>query len=168
MNVSLSSKGWLTRRLWACSDLFVPGVFSFATRTFPLGTADALNRGRPDPQEGAEDFASHAVTPVADKATRYFYILGARRRGDETTYNAADVALTERAFAEDKMMIEAQQRNIDSMPGYRFRSTTADKGVILFNRLVEKLAREESAQVSQASQPVSPHRSDIKSSNSVV
>ena len=47
------------------------------------------------------------------------------------------------AFGEDKRMIEAQQRVIDTTPDPRIMPTSADKGVILFNRLVERLAREE-------------------------
>ena len=35
-------------------------------------------------------------------------------------------------------MIEAQQRNIDVTPGYRFIPTQADRGVVLFNCLTEK------------------------------
>jgi hypothetical protein len=46
---------------------------------------------------------------------------------------------------EDKVMIEAQQRNIDLTPGMQFAALASDRGVALFNRLTEKLAREEAA-----------------------
>jgi len=44
------------------------------------------------------------------------------------------------AFAEDKAMIEAQQKVIDTTPAQDVMPTAHDRGVTLFNRLVEKLA----------------------------
>ena len=62
---------------------------------------------------------------------------------------------TEKAFSEDKAMIEAQQRIINLTPGRRFRSTTADKGVVLYNRIIEKLVSEESSRCHAGSRSVS-------------
>jgi len=139
-------------------EFFVHGVLMQTIRIFPLGTGDALNRQQPDlNQKSADGFTTQAVTPLTDKTARYFYIMGSRRQGEETTYDKADMAVTEKAFVEeDKMIIEAQQRNIDVTPGWRFMLTTADREIVLFNRIVEKLIREESARSSQASQSVSP------------
>jgi phenylpropionate dioxygenase-like ring-hydroxylating dioxygenase large terminal subunit len=145
-----------------CCDFFVPGVLLMTVRTYPVGTADALNGQPPDLNQAPETFTSQAVTPLTDKTARYFYIMGHRRRGAETV---CDMTITERAFAEDKTMIEAQQHNIDVTPGRRFVTTIADRGIVLFNRLVEKLAREESARLSKAA-PSS--RSEMNNSNSVV
>ena len=47
------------------------------------------------------------------------------------------------AFREDKVTIEAQQRVIDGTAVPQVVPTTADKAVILFNRLVKRLARDE-------------------------
>jgi len=47
------------------------------------------------------------------------------------------------AFGEDKVVIEAQQRVIDMTPEPMIMPTAHDRGVTLFNRLVEKLARAE-------------------------
>jgi hypothetical protein len=88
------------------------------------------------------------VTPVTDRTARYFYVNGAQRHKNAQPEKAA----LERVFAEDRTIIEAQQRNMDSTAGWRFMPTTADKGVILFNRLIEKLARDESARPSPAFQ----------------
>lgn len=130
-----------------CYEVFVPGVLLMTVRTYPIGTADLLNGQQPDLNQPPGEFTSQAITPLTEKTARYFYTMGQRRRGDETVY---DLTLTEKAFAEDKMMIEAQQRNIDVTPGWRFISITADRGAVLFNRLVEKLAREESPRLREA------------------
>jgi phenylpropionate dioxygenase-like ring-hydroxylating dioxygenase large terminal subunit len=133
-----------------CYDFFVPGVLLMSVRTYPVGTADALNGRPPDLSAAAETFTSQAITPLTDKTARYFYIMGRRRRGEETVY---DMAITEKAYAEDKTMVEAQQRNIDATPGWRFIATTADRGVILFNRLVEKMSREGSTSLGKKPSP---------------
>ena len=54
------------------------------------------------------------------------------------------------AFAEDKTMIEAQQRVIDITPDPQVMPTAHDKAVTLYNRLVERLARAERAQMENA------------------
>ena len=55
------------------------------------------------------------------------------------------------AFGEDKVMIEAQQCVIDVSPDARIMPTSADKGVTLYNRLVEKMARAEGQQLESLS-----------------
>jgi phenylpropionate dioxygenase-like ring-hydroxylating dioxygenase large terminal subunit len=141
-----------------CYEFYVPGALLMTYRSYPVGTADALNGQRPDPTEaiggftGDEGFTRQAVTPLTDKTARYLYIHGARRRGGETVY---DMTVIDKAFAEDKVMIEAQQRNIDTSPGARFVPTSADRGIVLFNRIVDRLVRAEASRVSEAS---APHR----------
>jgi vanillate O-demethylase monooxygenase subunit len=51
--------------------------------------------------------------------------------------------LADMAFGEDKVMIEAQQKVIDRSPGARIMPTAHDKGVTIFTRLVERLAKAE-------------------------
>ena len=53
------------------------------------------------------------------------------------------MAMAGKAFAEDKTMIEAQHRHIESFPDPRIMPTAHDRGVTLYNRLVERLAATE-------------------------
>ena len=126
-----------------CCDCFVPGIVVLTNRTYPVGTADALSGNVPDLNEPEPSgVVSHAITPMTDKSTRQFYLIVRPRRGEETAH---DTTIEERAFVEDKTMIEAQQRNIDVTPGHRFIPTQADRAVLLFNRLTEKLSSVEKA-----------------------
>jgi vanillate O-demethylase monooxygenase subunit len=126
--------------LW---EAYIPGVYLMTSRTYPVGTADRLQGAEPDLiQRPPGHFASHAVTPLTQKTSRYVYINGALRAEHAAK---PDQAALERVFGEDRAMIEAQQRNLDSAPGHRFKSTPADEAVIQFNRLVEKLTQEEAA-----------------------
>jgi vanillate O-demethylase monooxygenase subunit len=53
------------------------------------------------------------------------------------------MSIAAKAFEEDRVMIEAQQRVVDLTPEPRVMPTAHDRGVTLFNRLVERFARTE-------------------------
>ena len=139
------------------SDFYVPGVLLVTDRLYPVGSADALNGQEPNLDQPAFSLSNHAVTPITDRTSRYFYSAGSHRKyGDEAVRERDTlVAMAKKAFAEDKKMIEAQQHNIDATPGWRFTPTRNDRGVMLFKQIIEKLAREESTRIIQASHPTS-------------
>lgn len=126
-------------------DYLIPGIFSFRARTFPVGTFQRLNGAVPpdDLESPVPDiWSSQAVTPMAKGKSRYFFSNGP---GMPVPQEISDflwqVSLD--AFAEDRVMIEGQQRIIDLMPDSRIMPAVGDKGTILFNRLVNRLIREE-------------------------
>jgi phenylpropionate dioxygenase-like ring-hydroxylating dioxygenase large terminal subunit len=132
--------------VYARYDFFVPGVFLMTDDAYPPGTADALD-GQPPPdldRAPKKFFALQAITPLTEKTSRSSYIMAAHRDHGGAAQCDATMAVVRKIFAEDKAMIEAQQRIIDTSPGWRFIATSADRGVVLYNRLVETLAREES------------------------
>jgi phenylpropionate dioxygenase-like ring-hydroxylating dioxygenase large terminal subunit len=51
--------------------------------------------------------------------------------------------IAEQALGEDKVMIEAQHKVIRSTPNPQIMPTAHDRGVTIFNRMVEKMARDE-------------------------
>lgn len=126
-------------------DFLIPGVLLMTGGTFPPGSAQRFDFGEPDYAlaTGGVTFTSQAVTPMTEKTARYFFSWGPHRdHGDEAMRDAL-MAMAGQAFAEDKTMIEAQQQVIDMTPDPRVMPTAHDRGVTLFNRLVEKLVREE-------------------------
>jgi vanillate O-demethylase monooxygenase subunit len=130
---------------WSTYDFLIPGVLLMTGGYFEPGTAEKCGYGAPDLDDaaGGITFTSQAVTPMGDKTARYFFSWGPHRRcGDEAMRDSL-MKLADMAFGEDKIMIEAQQKVIDRTPDPRIMPTSADKGVTLFNRLVDKLARAE-------------------------
>lgn len=126
-------------------DFLVPGVLLMTGGIFPLGTARACGYAPPDlaTAVGGVTFTSQAVTPLGDKASRYFFSWGPHRdHGDEAVRDAL-MAMADQAFGEDKVMIEAQQRVIDETASPKVMPTAHDRGIIMFNRLVDKLVRGE-------------------------
>jgi len=133
-------------------DFLVPGVLLMTGGVFPLGTAKALDHGVPDLAKAISGvtFTSQAVTPMTDKTARYFFSWGPHRSHGDAAHRDMLMTIAAKAFAEDKAIIEAQQCVIDMTPEPRIMPTAHDRGVTLFNRLVEKLVKQEAEGISRA------------------
>lgn len=127
-------------------DFLIPGVLLMTGGVFPLGTAKASDFGLPDLAQAVSGvtFTSQAVTPMKDKSARYFFSWGPHCHHGDAAVRDMLMGIAAQAFAEDKVMIEAQQRVIDDTECVQIMPTSHDRGVTLFNRLVERLARAES------------------------
>ena len=138
---------------WTTYDFFIPGILLMTGGSFPLGTAEALAYEAPDLAMAVRGvtFTSQAVTPTGERSARYFFSWGPRRdMGDEKLRDTL-MAVAAKAFAEDKAMIEGQQRVIADTANPQVMPFSADKGVTLYNRLVERLARQEDEAARSAS-----------------
>lgn len=124
-------------------DYLVPGIFKLHARSFPPGTFKRFGRTLPPPEVKSIDVhSSQAVTPTGKNTTRYFFSNGP---GAPATQEFSDFLwqVTLAAFAEDRAMIEGQQRVIDLTPDPKVMPAVGDKGTVLYNRLVERMVREE-------------------------
>lgn len=124
-------------------DFLVPGVLLMWNGMFPAGTADACEDGDPDRSKAiaAVTFTSQAVTPMTDKTSRYFFSWGPHKDHGDAQMRDGLMELAAMAFEEDRVMIEAQQQVIDQTADPQIMPTAHDKGVTLYNRLVERLAK---------------------------
>jgi phenylpropionate dioxygenase-like ring-hydroxylating dioxygenase large terminal subunit len=127
-------------------DFLIPGVLLMWNGQYQAGTAAALDYGRPEIGDatGGVTFTSQAVTPLGPKSSRYFFSWGPRRGHGDGGLRDSLMELAAVAFGEDKVMIEAQQKVIDRTPEPRIMPTAHDKGVTIFTRLVERMAKAES------------------------
>jgi phenylpropionate dioxygenase-like ring-hydroxylating dioxygenase large terminal subunit len=124
-----------------CADYFIPGVVLFTGRIYQAGSAYTLGGNAPDLNHRVQTAAAQAITPLTGKTARAFYMVAVQHCGEDAAFKTKIQDIQDKALAEDKTMIEAQQHNLDATPGFRFISTSADRGVILFNRLTEALSR---------------------------
>ena len=127
-------------------DFLIPGVLVMTGGLFPLGTAKACEFGAPDLSKaiGGVTFTSQAVTPISEKTSRYYFSWGPKRGFGDEAHRDLLMSIAAKAFAEDKTMIEAQQRVLDATPDPKIMPTAHDRGITMFNRLVERLTRTES------------------------
>lgn len=132
---------------WQSYDFLIPGVLLMFSANYPLGTADRLAKGSPDPDDAISGitFTSQAVTPTKGATARYFFSWGPHVRSGDAALRDQLLEIAQAAFAEDRAIIEGQQRVIDDEPGRQVMPTKADKGVVLYNRLVARLSAEEAA-----------------------
>ncbi|MBV8135134.1 MAG: hypothetical protein JO121_05755, partial [Deltaproteobacteria bacterium] len=86
-------------------------------------------------------FTCQAVTPLTHDRTCYFFAYGPWEKEAELKDFFYD--LGKRAFEEDRMMIEAQQRNIDLHPEAKMVKLSMDAGLAQFNRIMDELMRAE-------------------------
>lgn len=124
-------------------DYLVPGILRLTTKIFPVGTFKRIGHVEPPPGiEIAETYSAQAVTPTSTRSSRYFFSNGARAPADMQQLDFL-WEVTLKAFAEDKVIIEGQQRIIDLDPNRRIMPAPGDKGTVLYNRIVDRLIREE-------------------------
>jgi phenylpropionate dioxygenase-like ring-hydroxylating dioxygenase large terminal subunit len=127
--------------MWASYDYMAAGVFLLQTKSYPVGSAAACGMRAPDPD--AEPLTttttSQAVTPIDEQHTVYYYSGCLPRRLASEEDSRQQLALFERAFAEDNAMIEAQQRVIARTLEPRMLWIRADHALSQFRRLMEEL-----------------------------
>jgi len=125
--------------MWASYDYLVPGVFLLATQSHPPGTAAACDMGAPSSEPMWRSLTSQAVTPISERQTVYYYS-GCLSRSYATEEQSRDqIAVFEKAFAEDKAMIEAQQRVVERTPERRMMVLSTDGALNQFRRLMAGL-----------------------------
>jgi len=140
-------KGMLTD-MWASYDYMVPGVFLLATQSFPPGTAAACGMQAPSAEPLFRSTTSQAVTPITERQTIYYYSGCLPKSYATEESSRQQLAVFEKAFAEDNAMIEAQQRVIDHTPQPTMLGTRSDNALNQFRRLMAGLIEAERPQPS--------------------
>jgi phenylpropionate dioxygenase-like ring-hydroxylating dioxygenase large terminal subunit len=128
--------------VWQTYEFLAPGIFLLRADVYPDGTANRFDQREPD---GAgmfhSQFTCQAVTPLTDKTTCYFFAYGPWAKEPHLKEKLYDLGV--RAFNEDRVMIEAQQRNIDLAPETKMIRLSVDAGIAQFHRVMNGLMREE-------------------------
>ena len=85
------------------------------------------------------------MTPISERQTVYYYsgCLSSNYATEEQSKQ--QIAVFEKAFAEDKAMIEAQQRILDRTRGRRMMILATDGALNKFRRLMAELIEAEQA-----------------------
>jgi len=138
---------------WQSYDYLAPGILVMRSTSYPKGTANQLARKEPDPEvipPLRENLTSQAVTPMTAKTSRYFYAWGPRCGEGSDAMADVMMGVAQKAFAEDRVMIESQQRIIDFDPERRELLTSADLGPTQMRRVLDDLLAAEREPVAHA------------------
>ncbi|MBL8549660.1 MAG: aromatic ring-hydroxylating dioxygenase subunit alpha [Hyphomonadaceae bacterium] len=130
---------------WQSYDLLLPGILIMWNGFYEAGTAAKMNMGAPDPALTSFDVSltCQAITPLKEKQTRYFWTWGPRKGPADEAVLAALMSIADEAFGEDRAIVEAQQRVLDDRPDAPIMPTNSDQGVLMYNRFVAELVRDE-------------------------
>lgn len=140
---------------WAGLEYHVPGVFHFYNALYPVGTAERYAGKEPDLDDDTllyDHYSQQAVTPMTNETTRYTFSWGPSTRLGTTEEAQIMRQILGSAFLEDKVMIEAQQKIVALDQSRAPMPIVHDKGVVLFQRLMQRLMREEAGGGDRAKQ----------------
>ncbi len=128
---------------WTGYDFLAPGVFLLTSKYYPLGTAQNINFVAPAADPHYQNMTQQAVTPITHNTSIYYYTCGHRVQDTCDGRIERQLASVEKAFAEDRVLIEAQQLVIQQSPGAQMLATTNDGAVIRFRRIMKRLIKEQ-------------------------
>mgnify|MGYP003583240939 FL=1 len=122
---------------WFRYDFHVPGVLLLDAGVKSAATPD-------DDMDGALQFHScQAITPETEKSTHYFFMQAHNFRLQDAVVTESIDQSQKRAFIEDKQILEAQQRMIDSSPESPMVAMAAPSGLMQYRRLLGELIEQE-------------------------
>ena len=130
--------------VWTSYDFLAPGIFLQTSERYRRGSYEVGPDGVPVSGEPVfSTFTCQAVTPLTDDTACYFFAYGPWSREAERKPFFAD--LGRRAFEEDRLMIEAQHKMIQSTANPRMMPMVMDKAVLTYAGVLKRLLREEAA-----------------------
>ena len=122
--------------IWQTYEFVIPGVFLLHADFYPAGIAAKFPERAPIGIEPLHmQFTCQAVTPISDDRTCYFFAYGPWAKEPELAEGLYQLGV--KAFNEDRVMIEAQQRNINLAPSAKMLTIAIDSGVAQFRRMME-------------------------------
>lgn len=131
-------------------DFLIPGILLLGSASYPAGTAAQYPESRPDFEPLSATFSCQAVTPITSKTSRYFFSWGPRAGEGAEAMATRLLTIADQAFAEDKVMIEAQQAVIDQTDRPIVMPIAADIAVTLFQRLMAKQMKDQKTAMTAA------------------
>jgi len=139
LNVPFGRDGVERVDTWSTYRYLLPGVFLMNSFQYSAGKAEACGFGPPDGEPLFRRCEQQAVTPMSATQTRYLFATGLdAAKADPATFEARFAVVTA-AFAEDKVMIEAQQRIWNLTPADRPKAfIPQDKAPAIFRRMIDK------------------------------
>lgn len=121
----------------------LPGLFIMTTDFYPLGTAEACAGGEPNCEPFLRRVEQQAVTPISENRTRYLFGTGIDRDAPPDFLEGV-FKIVNSAFAEDRLMIETQQKIWDlTPPDVPKAFIPQDKAPAILRRLIAKRLAEE-------------------------
>lgn len=128
--------------IWQTYDFLAPGILLMLAETHPLAVMPEDGFTPPTTPPLDANFTSQAVTPMTEGTSRYYFSWGPLAGENSAAKADQMLQVALQAFAEDREIIEAQQRIITLKPGTQVL-TTADIGPMQMRGIIRELAQSE-------------------------
>jgi phenylpropionate dioxygenase-like ring-hydroxylating dioxygenase large terminal subunit len=129
---------------WTGYDYLAPGILLLYNASYNI--ADMPADGVSPPAEGAvptsSNFSNHVITPLSEKRSRYTFSFGPHASFGNEQMAMGMVEVAKRAFEEDRVMLEAQQKSMD-LGTPREVVISADVGPIQMRSVIRQLIKDE-------------------------
>jgi phenylpropionate dioxygenase-like ring-hydroxylating dioxygenase large terminal subunit len=136
---------------WSSYQYLLPGIFLMNTWLYKTGSARANQFATPSSPALFKRCDQQAVTPIADNRSRYLFATGTDRASSTSETLERMFAVVNAAFAEDRAMIEAQQRIWNVTPQEKQKAfIPQDKAPSMMRRKISNLLAEEQKQTETA------------------
>ena len=124
----------------------LPGVFIMDFQVHPAGTAEKLNFGAPTEEFHplAHSGTIQTMQPITETTSKFYFSIVAPKWVPNEVLDQ-DFEFGKMGFAEDKVMIEAQQKMILSHPDEPLRATMHDKAGLHIRKLIRATHKEAAA-----------------------
>jgi len=125
-------------------DHYLPGVFVMDFQFHPAGAAEKVNRGKPTADMKPMHHAGTIQTmrPITETTSKFYFSIVCPKWVSEDILDA-EFEFGLRGFAEDKAIIEAQQRMIINNPNEPLRATIHDKAGLHIRKLIRATHKDE-------------------------
>ena len=113
---------------------------------FRVFTPGKAIEGESDGQLMLDSWSCQAITPRDEKSVDYYYSWGVSKKTDQPGLSDLLKEGLDRAFAEDKAMLEAQQIRIQENPNLQLFTIAADAVPVRMLALLDRLIQQEAAE----------------------
>ncbi len=129
---------------WNSYRYLLPGIFLMTTEAFPVGTAERSGLGPPEAKPLYHRVEQQSVTPISECRTRYLFAFGVEATIATPRFVEAVFEVVQASFAEDRRIIEAQQRVWSRTPAERQKAfIPQDQAPAMFRRMIAQRLAEE-------------------------
>ncbi|MEQ9641164.1 MAG: aromatic ring-hydroxylating dioxygenase subunit alpha [Alphaproteobacteria bacterium] len=126
---------------WMVLDFSPPSMVTLDIGVQPAGQGAMQGKRNSD----VTTYNLNAITPESERSTHYFWAQAQNFTNGDRTLAELDFRLVRKAFEEDKMIIEGQQKNIDLAPDTPRLNIATDGGGLLARQIVDRLIAAEQA-----------------------
>lgn len=130
---------------WQIYEWHPPGFLRMDAGSAPVGSGAPEGRRVP---ESIQFRHTSVQTPETESTTHYFFCQARNFKLDDEAMTDAIFADVQKAFGEDRAVIEAQQRILNMNPHFKPTATMHDKGLNQARHLIQRLLAQESTQKS--------------------